>query len=113
MAKFFHLTQSSEILRVRRLGKSSAHPLLVLIALTQPEPRFSRFAVIAGKSVGGAVQRNRAKRRIKSIVQTLSVQLKPGCDVVIIARKGVDKAPYSLLLQAFLDSCTKIRLLTE
>jgi ribonuclease P protein component len=100
MTHIFRLTQSSEIMRVRRLGKSSAHPLLVLAALPNPQQATCRVAVIAGKSVGGAVQRNRAKRRIRAALQEFSAQVLPGFDVVVIARKPVVEAEYPALQAA-------------
>lgn len=100
MTLIFRLTQSSEIMRVRRLGKSSAHPLVVLVALPHSEQAFSRVAVVAGKGVGGAVQRNRAKRRIRAALQELSDLMHPGFDVVVVARKPVVEADYSALQAA-------------
>lgn len=97
MTLIFRLTQSSEIMRVRRLGKSSAHPLVVLVALPKPQQTNCRVTVIAGKGVGGAVQRNRAKRRIRAALQELSSQVQSGYDVVVIARKPVLEADYSSL----------------
>jgi ribonuclease P protein component len=100
MTLIFRLTQSNEIMRVRRLGKSSAHPLVVLVALPHPEQAFCRVTVIAGKGVGGAVQRNRAKRRIRAALQELADRVQPGFDVVVVARKPVVEADYSALQAA-------------
>jgi ribonuclease P protein component len=49
--------------------------------------------VVAGaKKVGGAVQRNRAKRRLREALE--SVPLRSGHDYVIIASKRVLTAPF-------------------
>jgi len=47
----------------------------------------SRFAVTAGTSIGNAVQRNRAKRLIRSALKDFLGIIEPGFDGVIIARK--------------------------
>ena len=59
------LRSAVEIERVRREGRSYAHPLVVLIAAPAlPEHAAgSRAAVVAGRRIGGAGIRNRAKRR--------------------------------------------------
>jgi ribonuclease P protein component len=85
------LTKSSDIQRVRRLGKSYAHPLIVLIALSN-DTGISRFAVIAGRSVGNAVQRNRAKRMIREAVRSFLPMIAPGWDVILLARKPITAA---------------------
>ncbi len=52
------------------------------------------MGVIAGHRVGGAVQRNRAKRRIRAVMHALFPGLKPGYDVVLVARQPLVNAPF-------------------
>lgn len=54
----------------------------------------ARVGVIAGHRVGGAVQRNRAKRRIRAVMHGLLPRLKPGYDMVLVARQPLVNAPY-------------------
>ena len=86
MNRRFRLRRSADFKRVRRLGKSFAHPLIVLIKL-ENEYENSRFAVAAGRSVGNAVQRNRAKRLLRAAIQTRVEGIKAGWDVLLIARQ--------------------------
>ena len=86
MKRDFRLTRSTDLKRVRNLGKSYAHPLVVLVADPSTEPR-PRVAVTAGRSVGGAVQRNRAKRLLRETARGLLPAIRPGWDLVLIARK--------------------------
>ena len=46
-----------------------------------------RVAVVASRRVGGAVQRNRAKRLLREAVRTLP--LRAGLDVVLVARAAI------------------------
>jgi ribonuclease P protein component len=72
--------------RVRREGKSYAHPLTVLVVCPQPEPAAPRIGVVAGRSVGGAVERNRAKRLLREAIRAHAQRLAPGWDLILIAR---------------------------
>lgn len=51
-----------------------------------------RCGFIAGKKVGGAVQRNRARRVIREAIRARFAHLKPGYDLVWIARAAVVEA---------------------
>jgi ribonuclease P protein component len=70
---------------VRRFGKSYAHPLVVLIVQPSDQPHL-RVGVTAGKTVGLAVRRNRAKRLLRAAMQSLVPDLAPGSDILLIAR---------------------------
>jgi ribonuclease P protein component len=95
----FRLTRSNDIKRVRRLGKSYAHPLVVLVVMITPGIS-QRISVITGKSVGGAVQRNRVRRRLRTICDQLLPVLNPGFEAVLIARVTSNQAEFTNLEQA-------------
>jgi ribonuclease P protein component len=82
----FRLTRSVDFQRVRRLGKSYAHPLLILVLFPHSEAT-PRIGVTAGRSVGGAVQRNRAKRLLRAAMSERLTEMAQGWDVILIARK--------------------------
>ncbi len=85
MQRRYRLTRSADFKRVRRLGKSYAHPLVVLVTLENDLP-VTRIGVSAGKKVGNAVQRNRAKRLLRAAISTLLPDLPSGWDLLLIAR---------------------------
>ena len=90
MQREFRLTRSTDFKRVRRNGKSYAHPLLVLIAIENKHSlSTTRVGVAAGRSVGNAVKRNRAKRLIRAATRELYPQIKSGYDFVLIARAPI------------------------
>jgi ribonuclease P protein component len=65
------------------------------VLLTLPNGlEFSRFTVSAGRSVGNAVQRNRAKRVTRAAMASYIEQTKPGWDVVILTRRTIKTANY-------------------
>ena len=97
MNRNFCLRQSIDFKRVRRSGKSYAHPLVVLVVLPALEGK-TRFGVIASRSVGSAVQRNRAKRMLREALRTLQPQIKPGWNVILISRKPILQANFTEIL---------------
>jgi ribonuclease P protein component len=84
----FRLTRSTDFKRVRRTGKSYAHPFVVLVVQASEAPKV-RVGVTAGRSVGGAVQRNRAKRLLREAMRPLLPQLITGWDLILIARPAL------------------------
>ncbi len=110
MERRFRLTGSADFQRVRRHGKSFAHPLIVLIASPNAKPQ-SRFAMVAGRSLGSAVQRNRAKRRLRAAVQPLAGRIEPGWDVLLLARRPMTAASFPEIQAAVLSLFTRSKLL--
>jgi ribonuclease P protein component len=90
----FRLTGSQDFGRVRRSGQSHAHRLVVLVARKNDEGR-TRVGVAAGRAVGNAVKRNRAKRLLRAAMQDLVNSVAPGWDVVLLARPALASSNYS------------------
>ena len=93
MKREFRLTSSTDFERVRQTGKSFSHPLLVLIAAENQLDRV-RVGVTAGKRVGNAVMRNRAKRLMRAGIDQCLQDLAPGWDLVLVARRSLPAAGY-------------------
>ena len=77
-------------------------PGLVLQALTRgdedPAGGTIRYGLTASRKVGGAVLRNRARRRLRALArEILPVAGRPGTDYVLIARAATPTRPYAAL----------------
>lgn len=72
------------------MGKSYAHPLVVMITLPNELDQV-RIGVAAGRSIGGAVERNRAKRILKAAIQSLISNIAAGTDILLLARRPIKK----------------------
>lgn len=83
------------------MGKSVANRWLVLVWVPN-QLADSRFGFAVGKKLGGAVQRNKIKRRLREQLRLhlKADQLRSGMDVVIIARHATKEADYDTLHHA-------------
>lgn len=88
IARAVRLRQNSDFERVRSRGRSWSSRTVVLSALENGGDA-NRYGFAAGKRIGGAVERNRAKRLVREAVRTLHPRLRQGFDVVLIARNSV------------------------
>ena len=94
MSKGPSLTRSADFAAVRREGRSWSSGLLVLWARPNGLD-VSRFGFSVSKAVGGAVVRNRVKRRLRETARLTGVQ--QGWDLVLVARKDAGSADFSML----------------
>lgn len=82
----FRLTRSEDFKRVRRTGKSYAHPLVVLVVQACDMCANVRVGVTAGKTTGTAVHRNRAKRLLREAMRPYLNSFTAGLNLILIAR---------------------------
>ena len=106
------MTSTTDFERVRRFGKSYAHPFIVLVALPN-EMDHSRFAVGAGRSIGNAVKRNRAKRILREAIRPHIPSIAGGWDLVFLARKPMVDARFDELGTALTGLLTEANLLEK
>ena len=105
----FRLRRSDDIARVRQQGRRWQHPLIVLFIDVQPQEStsVSRFAFVAGRRIGKATVRNRAKRRLREIVRHQLETLEPGHDCLLVARPASASADYAELERGVLELLTR------
>ncbi len=99
MKRNCRLRRNSDFQWVRRNGKSYATPLMVLVFLPN-ELDYSRFGFVVSKRLGKAVQRNKIKRRMREATRVRLSRIKPGFDLIFIARPPITQVEYPGIEQA-------------
>jgi ribonuclease P protein component len=92
------IRSASDFAALQSGSRSRAHPLLVL-RFRRNGLDSTRYGISTGRRIGGAVVRNRVRRRLRSLLRGLAGAVSPGYDVLIVAR-----APAAAATQAELGA---------
>lgn len=103
------LRKRLDFLNVAKTGERYVTPgFIVQVYLRAPNGPF-RYGITATRKIGGAVERNRAKRRLRALIRQVLFQIgRPGLDYVFIARTEVLKRGYALMSQEFEQALIKL-----
>jgi ribonuclease P protein component len=111
LTKTRRLRNRRDFKQVYARGRSYVHPMLVLYVLpVRGDQRTVGFSV--SKKLGGAVERNRVKRRLREVFRPWMDELKPGFMSVVVARSRVKDATFPDLKAAVGDLLSRARLKT-
>src|ERR1051326_2503125 len=88
------LTRGSEFERVRKNGTAQRGRFMVVSALQNDDGARFRAGFITSRKIGGAVTRNRVRRKLREIVRTHQHEISAGCWLVTIARSSAARASY-------------------
>jgi ribonuclease P protein component len=106
-----HLRRQSDIRAVRQQGSRldcGAFTLWWTARAGGAAPPRACF-VASTQAVGPAVQRNRAKRRMREFFRRHQDLLPPSCDLLFVARSSVNRWPFARLERTFADASARIR----
>jgi ribonuclease P protein component len=98
MKQKYRLRRNSDFQRVRRIGQFYASPFMAL-AFLRNELDYTRFGFVVSKRLGTAVQRNKIKRRLREVTRLRTAQIKPGFDLIFIAKPPISRASYTEIEQ--------------
>ena len=91
------LTRAAEFSRVRAEGKAHRGALLMLGVLAAEDEERFRAGFVTSRRVGGAVVRNRVRRRLREIVRRQQHAMRGGFWIVLVARPAAANATYRAL----------------
>ncbi len=85
----------------------------MVLCLQQNDQPVSRCGFVTSRRIGGAVERNRARRRLNEAVRLLWDLVEPGWDLIWIARPSVNEAEFLDLQDACARLLRRARLLKQ
>lgn len=106
-----HLRRQSDIRGVREQGRRLDCRAFTLWWKHRGDSaaKGARVCVIASTAaVGGATQRNRAKRRLREVFRQQQAAVPAGCDLLLIARAAAIDSPLPELEKKFAEACRQI-----
>ena len=95
------MRENKDFLNMYKKGRYITSKYSVIYVKPNNRP-FNRFGITAGKKIGNAVARNRAKRLIRLAYQKAEVKLPVGIDIVIVARVNAKGSGYKEIESALL-----------
>ena len=118
------LKRRAEFLQVAAANRKWVAPGLILQVRRQPSPdtesddapraarlQAARVGFTASRKVGNAVQRNRARRRLRAVAQqVLDRHAEPGTDFVLIARPATIDREYQALVGDLVAGLKRLKL---
>ncbi|MDR0863122.1 MAG: ribonuclease P protein component [Oscillospiraceae bacterium] len=103
------LKKNHEFRRLYNKGKSAAGGSCVIYCRKNGRGE-NRLGLTVSTKLGGAVRRNRIRRRLRETYRLNEDKLRRGYDVVIVARARAIDAPFDELRRDFLRLCAKLEL---
>jgi ribonuclease P protein component len=92
------LSRPQDFKALQARGTVRSHPVLAtwfLRSVVGP----TRFGLATGRALGPAVVRNRVRRRLREALRSMGPSLRPGWDVLVIARPAIVKADLRTVTQ--------------
>jgi len=103
------LTKNYEFKRLYNKGKSAASKYVVVYC-ARNKSAINRYGITVSTKLGGAVHRNRIRRRLKEIYRLNEQFLRKGYNIVLVARLGSLNAKWKDLESSVLQLFKKLGL---
>ncbi len=110
MNKVYRLTQRGSFTYIYKKGKRAYDKLITLYYV---DAYNLKVGVSVSKKVGNSVVRNKVKRRIKEAFRQIIPFIIPTYNFVIVARQGIEDAPYSEISKSIVQVLQKEKLLVR
>jgi ribonuclease P protein component len=107
MQRTSRLASASDIRRTYSEGRRASSQVVVAHVRRTGEPRPARVAVSAVRGIGTAVERNRAKRRVREAVRRLDGRVDEGVDAVLVATARATRAAFQDLVNSVRDTLAR------
>ena len=109
--KSARLTETRDFAKVREQGKSIQASLIRVGLLRTEEVSPAKVGLITSKRVGGAVVRNKVRRRLRGIIKSCIAEIPSGFLVVIVAKSAAARASFEQLKAEWLLLARRLSIL--
>ena len=112
LSKLNRLRKRKHFRKIFEEGMFVSNPLMA-IHLMKNSDKERRVGFSAGKKLGGAVTRNRCKRRLRECYRQHQEEVPQDMDMIIVARRALIGATWPRLVKSFLESVHRCKLIVE
>jgi ribonuclease P protein component len=93
------LSRPQDFAAIQGAGATKSHPLFSA-RFVRTDLETTRFGLSTGRRLGGAVVRNRVRRRLREALRVMAPSFQPGWDVLMFARPAIVEADHDTLVGA-------------
>lgn len=107
------LAQSRDFARVRQQGERLAQGCLIANWNQLPDGATSKLGVVTSKKIGGAVERNRARRLLRESFRLHQYEFAHPVELVLVARQSIAGKKFAGVEKDFLTALNRANLLMK
>ena len=82
----------------------------IIVFIKENNLAHNRFGIVTSKKIGNAVIRNRAKRQLREVIRKNLQLIRPGYNMVVIARFNIKEVIFDLIEKDYLRIMKKASL---